>query len=73
MLGRLAVAALLDIDALNKAEGKRWVYKGAQCLKPAYTRCLVSLSPDGGDAVAVREFDIPSKSFVKGGFDLPIA
>ena len=64
---------LLDIDALNKAEGKRWVFKGSQCLKPAYTRCLLSLSPDGGDAVNVREFDLPSKSFVKGGFDLPVA
>ena len=41
---------LLDIDALNKAEGKRWVFKGAQCLKPAYKRCLLSLSPDGGEA-----------------------
>ena len=45
---------LLDIDALNKAEGKRWVYKGVQCLKPAFERCLISLSPDGGDAIAVR-------------------
>ena len=64
---------LLDIDALNKAENKRWVFKGSDCLKPAYTRCLLSLSPDGGDAVTVREFDIPSKSFVKGGFELPVA
>jgi prolyl oligopeptidase len=64
---------LLDLDALNKAENKRWVFKGVECLKPKYERCLLSLSPDGGDAVAVREFDIPSKSFVRGGFDLPIA
>jgi prolyl oligopeptidase len=64
---------LLDIDALNKAENKRWVFKGVQCLKPNYERCLISLSPDGGDAVNVREFDIASKSFVKGGFDLPVA
>ena len=64
---------VLDVDALNKAEGKRWVFKGVDCLKPAYTRCLLSLSPDGGDAVVVREFDIPSKSFVKGGFELPVA
>nr|WP_236886564.1 prolyl oligopeptidase family serine peptidase [Dyella thiooxydans] len=64
---------LLDVDALNKAENKRWVFKGVQCLKPDYTRCLVSLSPDGGDAVAVREFDLPSRSFVKDGFVLPVA
>ncbi|RAN75108.1 S9 family peptidase [Bacillus sp. SRB_336] len=64
---------LLDIDALNKAEGKRWVYKGAQCLKPDFERCLISLSPDGGDATAVREFSVPHKAFVKGGFELPVA
>jgi prolyl oligopeptidase len=64
---------VLDVDALNQAEGKRWVWKGAQCLKPAYTRCLLSLSPDGGDAVAVREFDTTTRSFVKDGFELPVA
>jgi prolyl oligopeptidase len=64
---------VLDIDALNKAEGKKWVFKGAQCMKPDYVHCLVSLSPGGGDAVEVREFDLPSKSFVKGGFFLPVA
>lgn len=64
---------LLDVDALNRAEHKRWVFKGAQCLKPDYTRCLISLSPDGGDAVTVREFDLPSRSFVRGGFELPVA
>ncbi|HKV65179.1 MAG TPA: S9 family peptidase, partial [Rhodanobacteraceae bacterium] len=56
---------VLDIDALNKTEGKKWVFKGAQCMKPDYVHCLVSLSPGGGDAVEVREFDLPSKSFVK--------
>ena len=64
---------LLDLDALNQAEDKRWVFKGVQCLRPQYQRCLISLSPDGGDAVTVREFDIPSKAFVKGGFELPVA
>ncbi len=64
---------LLDIDALNKAENKKWVFKGAQCMKPEYKRCLVSLSPGGGDAVEVREFDLPSKSFLKDGFFLPVA
>ncbi len=64
---------LLDVDALGKAEGHKWVFKGAQCLKPDFQRCLVSLSPDGGDAVQVREFDIPSRSFVKGGFSLPLS
>ncbi|MDQ6646979.1 MAG: S9 family peptidase, partial [Pseudomonadota bacterium] len=64
---------LLDIDALGKTEHHKWVFKGASCLKPDYDRCLIELSPDGGDAVRVREFDLASKTFVKGGFDLPVA
>lgn len=64
---------LIDVDALGKAEGRHWVFKGAQCLRPDYNRCLVSLSPDGGDAVAIREFDIAARAFVKGGFELPAA
>ena len=64
---------LIDIDALNKTENAHWVFKRADCLKPKYERCLVSLSPGGGDAVEVREFDLPGKSFVKDGFHVPVA
>ena len=64
---------LIDIDALNRAESATWVFKGADCLKSDYKLCLVSLSPGGGDAVEVREFDLASKSFVKDGFRLPAA
>lgn len=64
---------LLDLDALDKAEGKSWVFKGAQCLRPKFDLCLVSLSPGGGDAVEVREFDVASKSFLKDGFEVPVA
>ncbi|MDV6332231.1 prolyl oligopeptidase family serine peptidase [Asticcacaulis sp. 201] len=62
---------ILDIDALSKAEGKNWVYEGADCLAPDYTRCLISLSDGGKDATVIREFDITTKSFIAGGFDLP--
>ena len=48
------------VDALGKAEGKSWVWHGANCLGPEYRRCLVSLSPGGTDADVVREFDVPS-------------
>ncbi len=64
---------VLDIDALGQAEGHEWVFKGAQCLKPAYRYCLVSLSPHGGDATVVREFDLKTTSFVEDGFKLPEA
>ncbi len=59
---------LLDLGALSKAEGKNWIWKGADCLRPAQTTCLVRLSDGGGDAVEVREFDTVTRSFVAGGF-----
>ena len=62
---------ILDIDALTKAENANWVFKGASCLPPEDTRCLLSLSNGGKDAVTVREFDTATKSFVPGGFELP--
>ena len=62
---------LIDVDALAKAEGKDWVWKGTDCLAPDETRCLVNLSDGGKDAVVVREFDTRTKSFVDGGFSLP--
>jgi len=62
---------LLDIDALNKAEGKSWVFKGAALLRPDETRCMVQLSDGGEDAVVAREFDLDAGKFVEGGFTLP--
>ena len=62
---------LLDIDALSKAEGKDWVFKGADCLAPDETRCLINLSDGGKDAVVVREFDTTTKTFLDDGFSLP--
>ncbi|MBI1197824.1 MAG: prolyl oligopeptidase family serine peptidase [Phenylobacterium sp.] len=62
---------LIDLDALSKAEGRNWFFKGATCLKPAETLCLVRLSDGGGDAVEIREFDIAKKAFVEGGFRFP--
>ncbi|SMF77616.1 prolyl oligopeptidase family serine peptidase [Allosphingosinicella indica] len=64
---------LIDVDALGKAEGKSWVWHGANCLAPEYVRCLVSLSPGGTDADVVREFDVSTGKFVEGGFMLPEA
>jgi prolyl oligopeptidase len=63
---------ILDIDALSKAENANWVYRGAQCLPPQETRCLVTLSDGGKDAVEIREFDTRTKQFVPGGFRLPV-
>lgn len=66
---------LIDVDALARAEGRDWVFKGANCLAPDETRCLVNLSDGGKDAVTVREFDLTTKAFVTpengGGFVIP--
>lgn len=64
---------LLDIDALAEAEGKNWVWKGADCRAPDYRYCLVSLSNGGKDAVEIREFDTQKMQFVAGGFVVPEA
>ena len=62
---------ILDIDALSKAENANWVFKGASCLPSDESRCLLTLSNGGKDAVTIREFDIKTKAFVPGGFELP--
>jgi prolyl oligopeptidase len=68
--GKPEWTTLLDMDALEAAEGKNFQFSGANCLPPAYKRCLVSLSVGGKDAVEVREFDLETKQFVAGGFRL---
>ncbi|HEY0258250.1 MAG TPA: prolyl oligopeptidase family serine peptidase [Lacisediminihabitans sp.] len=64
---------LLDVDRLGAEEGTEWVFSRAQLLPHDNTRALLSLSPDGGDAVTVREFDLGSLSFPSDGFVLPTA
>lgn len=72
---------LLDLDELSAAEDTPWVWAGSRLLRPQYTdghwrRALISLSPDGGDARRVREFDLVQREFVdpdSAGFDLPVA
>jgi prolyl oligopeptidase len=62
---------LLDVDALTAAEKANWVFKGSQCAKPDYRRCLISLSNGGKDAVEIREFDVERRAFIEDGFRLP--
>ncbi len=66
-----AWTTVLDLDAISSTENANWVWKGANCEWPAQTRCLISLSNGGEDAVTVREFDLATSEFVKGGFSLP--
>jgi prolyl oligopeptidase len=66
-----AWTTVLDLDALAAHEGKNWIWQGADCESPSRTRCLIYLSDGGSDASTVREFDLPSRRFVDGGFALP--
>ncbi len=63
---------LLDIDALAQTENANWVFKGADCLAGA-TRCMISLSDGGKDAVTMREYDFARRAFVEAGFAVPAA
>ena len=53
---------LLDVDKLDADEHTDWVWHGARCA-PGMKRCLVRLSPGGGDASVVREYDPKAKAF----------
>jgi prolyl oligopeptidase len=69
---------LIDLDALNQAEGEKWVWHGARCLRPEtkdapYERCLVALSRGGADADVTREFDLVKKEWIKDGYFRPEA
>lgn len=64
---------VIDLDALNKAEGENWVWHGADCLKPQYQRCLIALSRGGADADVTREFDLSTQTWVKDGYFRPEA
>ncbi|HPN71514.1 MAG TPA: prolyl oligopeptidase family serine peptidase [Saprospiraceae bacterium] len=61
---------LLDLDVLSEKDGIKWVYKGASGLYPKYDRFLLRLSRGGGDAVVIKEFDVNTKTFIEGGFQL---
>jgi prolyl oligopeptidase len=64
---------IIDVDELARTDGQSWVWAGADVIEPDHTLALVSLSRGGSDATVVREFDMRTRSFVPGGFELPEA
>ena len=64
---------VLDLDQLAEDEDENWVYKGQQLFSPENERTLIWLSRGGSDACVIREFDLPTKQFVEGGFEVPEA
>lgn len=61
---------ILDIDELARADGQNWVWAGADVIEPDHSLALISLSRGGSDAAVVREFDMRTRAFVDGGFEL---
>jgi prolyl oligopeptidase len=64
---------LLDVDALVRQEQHNWTVTMPLCTRPVPRRCMVRLSGGGGYRATYREFDVESRSFVKGGFVIPDA
>ena len=64
---------VLDVDAFAEAEGQDWVFHGAAVLPGSNDLAILRLSRGGGDAVALREFDLRTCAFVADGFSLPDA
>ena len=62
---------IIDVDQLASDEDQNWVWAGASCRYPDYDRCIVGLSIGGADAAVRREFDMETREFVEGGFELP--
>ncbi|MDA2891693.1 prolyl oligopeptidase family serine peptidase [Mycolicibacterium sp. BiH015] len=61
---------IIDVDELARADDQNWVWAGADVIEPDHSLALVSLSRGGSDAAVVREFDMRTRSFVDGGFEL---
>jgi prolyl oligopeptidase len=63
---------LLDVDKYDTETHKNWVFHGAGCA-PGMKHCLLNLSPGGGDAAEIFEYDPTTHSFLADGFHLPVA
>lgn len=56
---------LLDVDELGRVEGTAWAFSRAVHGPRGTDRVLVQLSPDGGDATVLREYDLVTCGFVQ--------
>ena len=71
-LGTRGWRTLLSLDDLSRREGKPWKFRpgwlNPMCDTTIGPRCVLHLSPDGGDRTVLREFDLRTRRFVEGGF-----
>lgn len=72
LLGAKGWRTLLSLDELSRREGKPWKFRvswlNPMCDTTVSPRCVLHLSPDGGDRTVLREFDLRTKRFVDDGF-----
>jgi prolyl oligopeptidase len=61
---------VFDVDAHCAATGEVWVWRGAETSAFDPARVLIRLSLEGSDLTRYREFDLGTKAFVAGGFDI---
>ena len=64
---------VIDFDALAAEKAPTGSSPTPIAWRRTIERCLISMSPDGGDAMEFREFDLHAKSFVKDGFFSPVS
>ncbi|MCB0950992.1 MAG: S9 family peptidase, partial [Mycobacterium sp.] len=64
---------VIDVDRLALDDDTNWVWAGADVIEPDHSAALITLSAGGSDAAVVREFDMNTRTFVEGGFQLPEA
>ena len=68
---------VLSFDELAQREGVRWQFRpgwlNPVCDAALGSRCLLAMSPDGGDRTVLREFDLATGRFVDDGFAIPTA
>ena len=62
---------VLDLDELAAREREDWIWGGSSTLPGTHNRAIIRLSRGGGDAVVLREFDIPTQVFLRDGWTYP--
>lgn len=73
--GRPEWRDILDLRNLPKIDGRTPIWRGVHYAEPVFcpdnpSRCLMRLSPDGGDKSALREFDVDRGMFIEDGFNV---
>jgi prolyl oligopeptidase len=61
---------VLDVDTISRAEGRNYSAPVLE-MQPHGQHCMVVLTVGGSPYASYREFDVQSRQFVRGGFELP--